>query len=208
MDIRAYILKFFIIFIILLSFIISSCSKPSEDQEEAGVKTDKTTTVKVEPSAAKIPKPEAPEPEALKPLPEPAVESKPEKSKNISGLADVIRMETIGYAKHKKGIVHFSHKNHFTDYKLDCSECHHDKNGVPLKGLNEKAEVQPCISCHKKPGQAPKKINNKKLSQKEKLAYHAEALHKNCITCHKDFDKKNHTKAAPFSCSKCHPKRE
>ena len=38
----------------------------------------------------------------------------------------------------------------------------------------------------------------------EKLAYHANALHENCISCHKAYNKENKTKAAPSSCTKCH----
>ena len=40
------------------------------------------------------------------------------------------------------------------------------------------------------------------------MEYHAEALHENCISCHKDYNKKNKTKAAPQSCTKCHPKKK
>ena len=36
----------------------------------------------------------------------------------------------------------------------------------------------------------------------------AEAIHANCISCHKDYNKKNKTKAAPQSCTKCHPKKK
>ena len=131
-------------------------------------------------------------------------------------VPEVIRMENKAYKKHKKGIVLFSHKQHIEAYQIGCGECHHDKNGKPLADLKEGDDVKNCISCHKTPGQAPKKIKKEwkanKLTKaeirKNKLEYHAEAMHFNCIGCHKMYNKKNHTKKAPATCSKCHPKKK
>jgi hypothetical protein len=77
-------------------------------------------------------------------------------------------------------------------------------------------DVQSCIACHKEPGQMPgalkKEMREKKASKDEikakKMEYHAEAVHANCISCHKAHNKKNNTKAAPASCTKCHPKQK
>jgi len=49
---------------------------------------------------------------------------------------------------------------------------------------------------------------SKKEIDKKALEYQAEAMHENCISCHKAYDKKNKTKAAPTSCTKCHPKNK
>jgi cytochrome c553 len=123
-------------------------------------------------------------------------------------VADVIKMENKAYTKHKKGTATFSHKKHNEEYKAGCGECHHDANNKPLKDLKIGSEVKNCIECHTKPGRAPKaKKDAPKLSTKDKLAYHAEALHLNCIGCHKDANKASGTKAAPTSCGKCHPKK-
>jgi hypothetical protein len=123
-------------------------------------------------------------------------------------VADVVKMENDAYAKHKKGIVTFSHKKHNEEYKAGCGDCHHDANNKPLTALKLGDEVKNCIECHSKEGRAPKaKKGAPKLSTKEKLAYHAEALHINCIGCHKDANKASGTKAAPTSCAKCHPKK-
>jgi hypothetical protein len=108
--------------------------------------------------------------------------------------------------KHKKGIVTFTHKKHVTDYKLGCGECHHDDKGKPLNNLKEGDNVQPCIECHKKPGE----LKGKKaegLSDKEKLAYEANAVHENCLGCHKKFNSKAKKGAekAPTKCKDCHP---
>jgi hypothetical protein len=127
---------------------------------------------------------------------------------------DVIKMENKAYKEHEKGIVTFSHKKHNEEYKVGCGECHHDDKGKPLNDLKMGDDVKNCIECHKTPGKMPgsvkKELREKKASKKEKKAkemeYHAEALHENCISCHKDYNKKNKTKAAPQSCTKCHPK--
>jgi len=121
-------------------------------------------------------------------------------------VPDVIKMENKAYKKHKKGIIMFSHKKHIDEYKAGCGECHHDNDNKPLNNLKEGDNVQNCIECHKKPGERPKGKSAPKLKKKERLAYHAEALHYNCKDCHKKFNKKTKTKKAPTTCTKCHPK--
>ena len=113
---------------------------------------------------------------------------------------DIIKMENKAYAKHKKGIVEFSHKKHNAEYHLDCGECHHDEHNKPREGLKMGDDVKNCIECHKKPGKFKKGAEGKKLD------YHAEAIHKNCVGCHKATNKAAGNKNAPASCTKCHPK--
>jgi cytochrome c553 len=121
-------------------------------------------------------------------------------------VPDVVKMDTAGYEKHTKGIVEFSHKKHIDDYKATCGECHHDKDGKPRADLKDGDNVEKCIDCHKKPGEKPKGKDAPKLSKKEELEYHAEALHENCRECHKKFNKEKNTKTAPTTCTQCHPK--
>ncbi|SMC85535.1 Class III cytochrome C family protein [Desulfocicer vacuolatum DSM 3385] len=125
-----------------------------------------------------------------------------------AGMADIMAMENSEYAKHKKPIVLFTHKKHMEDYGIGCGECHHDDSGEPLADLKIGDEVESCIACHAEPGKAPAKIDNKKLTAEQKLEYHTDALHQNCITCHKAFNKKNNTKAAPATCNNCHDKNK
>ena len=120
-----------------------------------------------------------------------------------STVQDVIKMEND--YPHKKGIVTLTHKKHVEEYKATCGECHHDDKAQPLD-LKEGDNVQKCIECHSKPGERPKGKGAPKLSKSEKLQYHAEAMHANCKGCHKAYNKKNKTKAAPTTCTKCHPK--
>ncbi len=123
-----------------------------------------------------------------------------------SGMPDVIAMDNAIYAAHKKGIVQFTHQKHVADYKIGCGDCHHGDDGSPLTDMTAGDDAVGCAECHAEPGTAPKS-KDKKLSDSEKLAYHAEALHDNCISCHKEYNKKNNTKDAPASCAKCHPKK-
>ncbi|MBN1932813.1 MAG: cytochrome c3 family protein [Desulfobacterales bacterium] len=121
--------------------------------------------------------------------------------------ADVIKMENKIYSQHKKGIVEFTHKKHAEEYGAKCGDCHHDAAGKPLE-LKAGDDVQGCAECHSTAGQKPKGKDAPKLSKKEAIAqYHAEALHANCIDCHKDYNKKTGNKTAPQTCAKCHPKK-
>lgn len=131
-----------------------------------------------------------------------------------TAVQDVIKMENKAYSEHTKGIAEFSHKKHNEEYKIGCGECHHDAKGKPLSNLKPGDDVQGCIECHKIPGKLPgdlkKEMRKKKASKDEikakEMEYHAEAIHENCISCHREFNKKNKTKDAPQTCSKCHPK--
>jgi len=134
-----------------------------------------------------------------------------------TSVPDTIKMQNKAYTKHKKGIVMFTHKAHSADYakkypeyyKLSCGECHHDKDNKPLSELKTGDDVQSCIACHDKPGERPKGKGAPKLSKKEKLQYHAEALHYNCKGCHKKYNRKyKPKKKAPTTCAKCHPKKK
>ena len=118
-------------------------------------------------------------------------------------VSDVIKMDNGIYDKHDKAIVEFSHKKHIEDYKIGCGECHHDAQGKPLTDLKSGDKVDGCAECHKIPSRAPR---GRKLTDKEELQYHAEALHQNCIDCHKKFKKETGKKTAPTSCAKCHAK--
>ena len=112
-------------------------------------------------------------------------------------VSDVVKMDDPIYKKHKKGICEFTHKKHTEDYKISCGECHHDDKGKPLT-LKMGDDVQKCSVCHK----GTKKIKGKKLSKKEKIiAYQKNALHANCIKCHKK------EKKGPTKCKQCHPKK-
>jgi hypothetical protein len=109
--------------------------------------------------------------------------------------------------KHKKSLSNFTHKKHIEEYKITCGECHHDDKGEPLNDLKEGDDVQKCFECHKKPGEIKGK-KAKGLTKEQKREYHANAVHENCMGCHRKYNKKNNTKDAPVKCTECHPKKK
>ncbi len=121
-------------------------------------------------------------------------------------VADTFKVETKEYKPHKKGLATLSHKKHIEEYGLSCGECHHDKDGKVLTNLKMGDNVQKCVECHDKLGQP------KKEEKKDKLFLY-NAMHGNCIDCHKEVNKKagdpkGRKGPAPASCTKCHPKKQ
>ncbi len=119
-----------------------------------------------------------------------------------------------GTGKYQDRTITFTHKKHIDEHKIACGECHHDANGKALTNLKPGDDVKACIECHKKPGEVPRDVKMKwrkeKLSRKQQqkmsLEYLAEAFHENCVTCHKQYNRKNKTRAAPQACTQCHQK--
>ena len=123
---------------------------------------------------------------------------------------DVVKLQAP--YEHTKTEVEFSHTKHASEYKnakgeaIACGECHHDDQGKPL-ALKEGDDVKKCFECHNEPGELKgKKAKGK--SDAELIKYHANAMHGNCIDCHRDYNKANKTKAAPQTCTGCHPKKK
>ena len=131
----------------------------------------------------------------------------------VTTVQDVIKLETKSYKNHKEPVVVFSHREHQEKYsqqypesfQAGCGECHHDENNKPLKSLKAGDDVKKCIECHQKASFAKGK-KAKGLSKKQKLEFHANALHQNCKDCHRQINKKTAKKTAPVTCKKCHLK--
>lgn len=122
-----------------------------------------------------------------------------------STAPDVITMKAP--YDHTRSLATFTHKKHVTDYKISCGDCHHDDQGKPLADLKEGDPVKKCFDCHNTPGELKGKAAKGK-SDKELRKYHANAVHENCVGCHKKYNKENNTKVAPQKCTECHPKAE
>ncbi|MFP4346760.1 MAG: cytochrome c3 family protein [Desulfococcaceae bacterium] len=185
---------------------------PEEVVEEKGEK-DEAVAQKEAPAEAEKPveekaaaKAEKPAEEKAEAPPEEKAEAPEEAAPAAAGsgeVADVIPMDNPAYSEHTKPIAQFTHKKHYEEYKISCGECHHDENAEPLTDLKPGDPVEDCIACHDKPGKAPR---GEKLSKEEELQYHTEALHENCIGCHREYNRENNTKDAPQTCGKCHVK--
>jgi hypothetical protein len=110
-------------------------------------------------------------------------------------VPDDVTISNTGYKSDKKGPVKLTHKKHSTEYKIACTECHHDyKDGKNV--WKEGDPVKKCGACHdpvKKQGKVDKLKN---------------AYHKNCKNCHKKLVEAGKAKAAPFKkCGDCHQKK-
>ena len=106
-------------------------------------------------------------------------------------VPDEVTIENEGYKKDKKGAVKLLHKKHNVDYKVACTECHHDfKDGKNI--WKEGNPVKKCSECHN-----PEKKEGKVMKLQN-------AYHKNCKDCHKALEGKK----APFKkCNDCHEKK-
>ena len=104
---------------------------------------------------------------------------------------DEINISNEGYKKDIKGPVKFSHKKHHEEYKVACTECHHDyQNGKNV--WKEGDPVKKCGDCHNP---------EKKQGKVDKLQ---NAYHKNCKDCHKDAEKAGKKNAPYKKCNDCH----
>jgi hypothetical protein len=118
------------------------------------------------------------------------------------GIIEMKNEEAV--AQHKMGIVQFTHDLHFADkpdgHGVGCGDCHHDAEGKPLTDLKAGDPVQSCFECHSKADRPrkPKDISDDDW-QAMRLEYYVEAIHDNCIGCHK-------AQGGPVKCTDCHPK--
>ncbi len=118
----------------------------------------------------------------------------------------VIKDPTFGALK-KPGGVKFPHQKHAVEYKVACTECHHNY----VKGKNvwkEGDPVKKCSACHKVAAAEKDALTYcKKTYPKGKAPGLKCAFHMNCTGCHKDLKKKDKVKYAkiPTACTKCHP---
>ena len=109
-------------------------------------------------------------------------------------VPDDVTIENKGYKSDKKGPVKLSHKKHSADYKVACTECHHEyKDGKNV--WKEGQPVKKCSACH-----SPLKTEGK--VKKLQNAYH-----NNCKNCHKELVTAKKSDKAPFKkCTDCHQK--
>lgn len=108
-----------------------------------------------------------------------------------ANIPEEIAIEGKSYAKDKKGPVNFTHKKHFKNYKVKCTECHHEyKDGENVWKANQPAKK--CGECH---DPAKSESNVKKLMV---------AFHKNCQGCHTEKSKEGIKTPDKKKCKECH----
>lgn len=112
---------------------------------------------------------------------------------------DTVTISSKVYAKHTKPLVKFTHKKHTVDYKIACTDCHHDYKGG--KNVWKKGDpVKKCDACHSvAKGMAQLSPQEKQMKASPELAFHG-----NCKDCHTKA--KAQGKTAPVACNQCHAK--
>ncbi|MCW8801346.1 MAG: class III cytochrome C family protein [Desulfobacter sp.] len=114
----------------------------------------------------------------------------------------IITIEAPEEVEAKKGAVGFPHGLHF---QFACKACHHDWDG--------ESEVEACDSCHSE----TEPSGTRSIKDEENQMYFLAAYHNNCLTCHRDMNKKRKAamaqgdidkadlpKATPVNCKGCH----
>ncbi len=204
--------KIFLILLALLTgFFIAACQgpEPAKQKGDRAVKEEKTVSARQTPP--KAPPAVLEEVETVVVAETPAPPLKQEISDPDFPLT--LSMDNPAYTRHAKPIVEFTHARHSRDYGLTCGQCHHDDKGAPIEGLKEGDTVKPCLDCHSLPKalSSREKRALKPLSatvRKEKrLSFHAEAMHMQCVDCHKAWNKEHGKSAkdgAPKGCKACH----
>jgi len=122
------------------------------------------------------------------------------KAGEVAPPPDEVMIENEGYKTDKKGPVKLTHKKHNEEYKVACTDCHHDYQDGKKNVWTKEMPVKKCKDCHD-PKETVKKGDAK--IYKLNLGYH-----KNCKTCHKKIVKEDPAKKAPFKkCTGCHQKK-
>ena len=114
----------------------------------------------------------------------------------------IITIEAPEEVEAKKGAVGFPHGLHF---QFACKACHHDWDG--------ESEVEACDSCHSE----TEPSGTRSIKDEANQMYFLAAYHNNCLTCHRDMNKKRKAamaqgdidkadlpKATPVNCKGCH----
>jgi len=102
----------------------------------------------------------------------------------------------------KAGKVIFDHKTHLsgTGYGLDCGDCHHHTGD----GAAEAETHGSCSACHETPEQMEQvsqtcnQCHDPDEYNIQEMIARSDALHTQCISCHKEFE------AGPVDCAACH----
>jgi hypothetical protein len=99
------------------------------------------------------------------------------------------------------GPVVFSHAKHVTDYGLSCNACHHTLEDEEIK------VEEHCSDCHSEAGFVRGK-EAEQLSEDELIEHYLNALHLQCIGCHKREKIEDRQRNLPVGCTQCHDRKK
>ncbi len=101
------------------------------------------------------------------------------------------------------GSVKFTHSKHVDDYGAVCGDCHHDSDAEPIE-FHDPDAIYACGECHDEEGLIRGPIAENEVSDSDRIAHRANALHLQCIGCHKMYNELNKVVRVPESCKTCH----
>ncbi len=104
------------------------------------------------------------------------------------------------------GPVKFTHLKHVEEYGAVCGDCHHDSDAEPIASFDPDATYA-CGECHDEEGLIRGPIAENEVSESDRIAYRANALHQQCIGCHRQYNELNNVVRIPESCITCHARR-
>ena len=102
-----------------------------------------------------------------------------------------------------RGPVKFTHLKHVEDYGAACGDCHHDSDAEPIASHDPDA-IYACGECHDEEGLIRGPIAENEISDSDRIAHRANAIHKQCIGCHRLYNELNNVVRIPESCKTCH----
>lgn len=112
---------------------------------------------------------------------------------SAANIPETIVVDGQSYEKNKMGPVNFNHKKHFKDYKIKCTDCHHEYE----EGKNVWKATKPAKKCDECHNPAKSEGNVKKLMM---------AFHNNCQGCHTEKSKEGIKTPDKKKCNECHQK--
>jgi hypothetical protein len=119
---------------------------------------------------------------------------------NIPGVFEY-HFKDVDPIKIYAGPVTFNHGGHVSDYGISCQRCHHTLES------GETAVEEHCRDCHDATGFVRGKAAEG-LSEDELIEHYLNALHAQCINCHKQNKVEDRKRNNPLGCTQCHDRSQ
>jgi hypothetical protein len=111
------------------------------------------------------------------------------------------RFDDVDPAKIYAGPVSFDHAGHVTAHQLACSRCHHTLEP------GEAAVDEHCRDCHPEAGFVRGEAAAG-MDRDDLMAHYLNALHDQCIDCHKAIKIQDRQRDIPVGCTQCHDRSQ
>lgn len=95
------------------------------------------------------------------------------------------------------GPVTFNHLGHASDQQIACNRCHHTLNE------GDTAVEEHCSDCHAEQGFV-RGSEAGGVDEETMLEHYLNALHRQCIGCHRELKIEDRQRKVPLGCTECH----